>query len=291
MLSLSFDNWKTASSPYINRFLQPDSIIPDPYNPQSWNRYSYVTNRPVNFNDPTGHMMKEDDGGSNDNYCDTHPKACKSKDPDHELSGGSCHDANNNGYSDIVCPDQDNTRELWDLRANADDVTCPAGTPLVECYYAHGSLFMGDETLYISAAEFNDLMLAIYYEVDGRSFIDLTISSIAFDTPFYDLSRSPGPTLPGRACIEGIGCYSRTEINYVAQGIIAAGAGQSREGGLEKVIAWKLASAQHLPSLGTVSMYDVGYNFYHTQNGSMPSPFSPLILIPISVSIQQATNP
>jgi RHS repeat-associated protein len=49
-------------SPYINRFLQPDSIIPDLSNPQSWNRYSYVTNRPVNFNDPTGHMLDKGDG-------------------------------------------------------------------------------------------------------------------------------------------------------------------------------------------------------------------------------------
>ena len=46
---------KTPPSPYINRFLQPDSIIPDLSNPQSWNRYSYVTNRPVNFSDPSGH--------------------------------------------------------------------------------------------------------------------------------------------------------------------------------------------------------------------------------------------
>ena len=44
-----------APSPYINHFLQPDTLIPDLSNPQSWNRYSYVTNRPVNFNDPTGH--------------------------------------------------------------------------------------------------------------------------------------------------------------------------------------------------------------------------------------------
>ena len=42
-------------SPYINRFLQPDTIIPDLSNPQSWNRYSYVTNRPVVLSDPTGH--------------------------------------------------------------------------------------------------------------------------------------------------------------------------------------------------------------------------------------------
>jgi hypothetical protein len=31
-------------------------VIPDLSNPQSWNRYSYVTNRPVNFSDPTGHI-------------------------------------------------------------------------------------------------------------------------------------------------------------------------------------------------------------------------------------------
>jgi RHS repeat-associated protein len=42
-------------SPYINRFIQPDTLIPDPSNPQNWNRYSYVGNRPINFNDPTGH--------------------------------------------------------------------------------------------------------------------------------------------------------------------------------------------------------------------------------------------
>jgi len=45
-----------VSSPYINHFIQPDTIIPNPSNPQSLNRYSYVSNRPVNFNDPTGHI-------------------------------------------------------------------------------------------------------------------------------------------------------------------------------------------------------------------------------------------
>jgi hypothetical protein len=30
-------------------------LIPDIYNPQTWNRYSYVNNRPIIFNDPTGH--------------------------------------------------------------------------------------------------------------------------------------------------------------------------------------------------------------------------------------------
>jgi len=48
-------------SPYLNRFIQPDSITPA--GPQGLNRYSYVSNNPVNFNDPTGHMAWEGDGG------------------------------------------------------------------------------------------------------------------------------------------------------------------------------------------------------------------------------------
>jgi hypothetical protein len=35
-------------------------MIPSPANPQSWNRYSYVQNNPIAYNDPTGHMI--DDG-------------------------------------------------------------------------------------------------------------------------------------------------------------------------------------------------------------------------------------
>ncbi len=41
--------------PYINRFISADPIVPDYTNPQSFNRYSYVLNRPLVFTDPTGH--------------------------------------------------------------------------------------------------------------------------------------------------------------------------------------------------------------------------------------------
>jgi len=35
--------------------LTPDSIVPDPTNPQSLNRFSYTRNNPINLVDPTGH--------------------------------------------------------------------------------------------------------------------------------------------------------------------------------------------------------------------------------------------
>ena len=41
--------------PALGRFLSPDSIVPQPGNPQSLNRYSYTLNNPLRYTDPTGH--------------------------------------------------------------------------------------------------------------------------------------------------------------------------------------------------------------------------------------------
>jgi RHS repeat-associated protein len=40
---------------YLNRWIQPDTIVPQPENPQSLNRFSYVYNNPLKYSDPTGH--------------------------------------------------------------------------------------------------------------------------------------------------------------------------------------------------------------------------------------------
>jgi RHS repeat-associated protein len=39
-------------SPYINRFLSADNIVPNPTNPQNLNRFSYVLNNPLRYTDP-----------------------------------------------------------------------------------------------------------------------------------------------------------------------------------------------------------------------------------------------
>ncbi len=51
---------------YLNRFISPDTIIPDPANPQTLNRYSYAQNNPLRYTDPSGHSV---DCGVGDPYC------------------------------------------------------------------------------------------------------------------------------------------------------------------------------------------------------------------------------
>jgi len=41
--------------PALGRFLQADTIVPDPANPQSLNRYSYTLGNPLRYRDPSGH--------------------------------------------------------------------------------------------------------------------------------------------------------------------------------------------------------------------------------------------
>jgi RHS repeat-associated protein len=45
-------------SPYLNRFLQPDTVTPtDTQGTMAWNRYAYVSNNPIRYSDPTGHCV------------------------------------------------------------------------------------------------------------------------------------------------------------------------------------------------------------------------------------------
>jgi RHS repeat-associated protein len=41
--------------PGIQHFISADTIVPEPANPQAFNRYSYVLNRPISMVDPSGH--------------------------------------------------------------------------------------------------------------------------------------------------------------------------------------------------------------------------------------------
>jgi RHS repeat-associated protein len=44
----------------LARFISADSILPDPYRPQSLDRYAYVEGDPLNYTDPSGHLKMSD---------------------------------------------------------------------------------------------------------------------------------------------------------------------------------------------------------------------------------------
>ncbi len=49
--------------PALGRFTSADTIIPSTQGVQGWDRYAYVNNNPIRYNDPTGHMCREDGYG------------------------------------------------------------------------------------------------------------------------------------------------------------------------------------------------------------------------------------
>jgi len=46
-------------SPALGKFVSADTIVPEPGNPQAFNRYAYSQNNPMKYNDPTGHDAVE----------------------------------------------------------------------------------------------------------------------------------------------------------------------------------------------------------------------------------------
>ncbi|TAK13859.1 MAG: hypothetical protein EPO32_03630 [Anaerolineae bacterium] len=45
-------------SPNLASFLQPESVVSTPFNPQALIRYSYVNYNPTNLIDPSGHTPR-----------------------------------------------------------------------------------------------------------------------------------------------------------------------------------------------------------------------------------------
>ena len=44
-------------SPFLSRFIQPDTVLGNVYDPQQLNRYSYARNNPLKYTDPSGHWL------------------------------------------------------------------------------------------------------------------------------------------------------------------------------------------------------------------------------------------
>ena len=55
-----YDYGARPYAPALGRFLQADTLVPDPGNPQSLNRYSYTLGNPLRYTDPSGHFEEDE---------------------------------------------------------------------------------------------------------------------------------------------------------------------------------------------------------------------------------------
>ena len=241
--------------PRLGRWLSADTIVPEPGNPPSLNRFAYVYNNPLKYTDPSGH------------------RACLEWDSD-----GQCM-AWENGWGDVL------------LGVYSDGVYA-CGT-LAECqgppdqdkWGAENAGGAPDFKKYerISEDVFEELLEAVYQdmrvEVTPRAWPNSFMNYLWVGSWVY--GYIPG-ALAGRGtydtplwnneyedlviCIEGHGCYKRSEVNYIAQGMWGAQSGESLEETLAVVNDWNRRKYHHPATEGELYWAAYGWRWYHERS-------------------------
>jgi hypothetical protein len=273
------------------RLASPDSLFPDPFSPQSLNRYGYVMNNPLRYTDPTGPRACDDfDAGGR---CVTAPPAhvgitryttstigkqmsvakaavgtVASSDGQSTGQGGQGgsplgRESGAGGVTSQASPPAHPDPSLVAPEALS---LCPASFTYVQCFYSGGLLALGPQEQVIHD-QFRELAIAILFDLENRAPVaGLDPYREVYDTPFWDAG-----TLGGNLCF-GDTCYARHEVNYIAQGMWSAASDQTLAQGHGVVWAWKLSGlvlasdrSAYLPlgpSEGTIYWFDVGYQMY-----------------------------
>ena len=63
--------------PALGRFIQPDTLVPDPADAKMFDRYAYVNNNPIKYTDPTGHEPHLPNDPCSYEHCQWDPLAGK----------------------------------------------------------------------------------------------------------------------------------------------------------------------------------------------------------------------
>ena len=255
----------------LGKFIQPDTIIPSTLNPQSWNRYSYVMNRPIVLNDPSGHcpicLIAVIVIGSivltGDTPQPVQPPTLVAPPTQPTIPAV---DSNKNGVPETADPKM----QPISLGTGPNCI----GVTYTECFYQRDR-FSIDGNIELDKEQLGQLELAIYYDLKKR---DKSINDRAnYDTPFWN-----GYDEPGEICVDSM-CYPRSEVNYLAQGMYAASQGEPIGGW--SVLAWKSYNyffpdfkgdpriglpptppkgtyKSPIPSAGTMYWFNQGYDAY-----------------------------
>ncbi len=237
--------------PYINRFISADTIVPDPANPQSFNRYSYALNNPVKYTDPSGHCV----------FAPPFDTAVCIALLALVLTGDSAQPP----LPPPNYPVNDTGKHL----CNSPLPACFGDTVYLKDFAGHGE----DNPIPIAEfEEFADKVAEDLYSHD-LSWPGYSAGRGAYDTPFYNNGQSERRTNDPNAvnglwpadqqvCIETIGCSGRSEINYIAQGMWGAATGEPLPVSEAIVRLWKGWEYMESPSEDTLSWLQYGYDYY-----------------------------
>lgn len=241
----------------MGRFISPDTLIPGASNPLSWDRYAYAHNNPSRYNDPTGHCIF----GLDTIICIV-------------VAALAVTAVILTGDTDV--PPQPGFPQNGIMEGN-ESINCSASLP--DCFGDQVGLkdFSGngpnkpitfDEFQAFEDKVAEDLST---HNVDWPGFFG---GRQAYDTPFYNGGQSERRTSDAgsvegiypadqQVCIEVYGCYGRSEINYLAQGMWGAAVGEPKfvSEGITKT--WKKVEYGEPPSQGTLFWLNQGYEYYN----------------------------
>lgn len=200
--------------PALGRFISADTLVPDPANPQGYNRYSYVENRPLLFKDPTGHISCTDPHlpGEDQQACQaTQPPPTQPfTSPFFNFTGGltlaemqMAHQA----ASDIA---QRMAQEMGGLSAQEAFLSVfggPITLSNVDKYLVDAAGF----SVYAIASQTEALITVGIKEITNHylfiheifHLLDIVVLGGAANQALWDDQRAPGSTFPNRPNLDG----------------------------------------------------------------------------------------
>ena len=224
--------------PALGRFVQADTIVPSPGDPQSLNRYSYVLNSPLVYRDPSGHAA--DMGGIGGGRRNTPPPPQENPPP----------------------PKVTSREMLWG-HAVLDFVEFPIGTSGVQKReeWQHTAGKVAHWTgLGLEGVEATSLVLGAHipFLSDVIGFLDLGVETFGSWAYGETYRGQPHESLPDMTVIGQDALVSGSDFSAaLAAKLIGAGAGSSS--GPEGILAgYGVGMVIDMGTTGVSLVYDLG---------------------------------